>query len=176
MKRILFILLTTITILTSCASTIYTDYGYDDTSYVTYYHEYYYNGAYRPVIYRNSVYYYYYLNTWYRVPTHHYCNIHRFNKPHRFEYHKHIHGIGPGKRHNYSVRPNNNHRPNSGHSVKPNNSHRPNGTHKPNNNHSVKPNSNHRPNGNHSVRSGYNNSNKTFSNGSYSRGGSSRRR
>ena len=121
MKRILFILLTTITILTSCASTIYTDYGYDDTSYVTYYHEYYYNGAYRPVIYRNSVYYYYYLNTWYRVPTHHYCNIHRFNKPHRFEYHRHTHGIGPGKRHNHnhSVRPNNhNHRPNGNHSVK----------------------------------------------------------
>lgn len=157
MKRIIYIILFIFSItLSSCGTTLYTtsDY-YDDTSYVTYYHEYYYNGAYRPVIYRNSVYYYYYLNTWYRVPTHHYCNIHRFTKPHRFEYHKHTHGIGPCKRHNHSVRPNNNHRPN---------------------NHSVKPNNNHRPNHNHSVRSGYNNSNRTFSNGSYSRGGSSRRR
>ena len=63
MKRLIYIILFIFSItLSSCSTTLYTPYDYyDDTSYITYYNEYYYNGAYRPVIYRNSVYYYYYL-------------------------------------------------------------------------------------------------------------------
>lgn len=162
MKKLVFILMMFCT-LNSCAvtstgvsySSEYSEQYYPGER-IEYFYEYYYNGAYYPVIYVNGIPWFWYLNTWYTIPTNRYTYIRYFRTPH---YHyvtvrplvRHTpHRYHPQYKHRNDnhrpvVRPNNkpNHKPN----VRPNN--RPN-NHKPNNP-NVRPNN--RPtNHNSSVR------------------------
>ena len=166
MKKLVFILMMCCT-LNSCAVTstgVSYSSEYSEQYYagerIEYCYEYYYNGVYYPVIYVNSIPWFYYLNTWYTIPTNRYTYIRYFRTP---RYHfvnvrppvRHTpHRYHPQYKHRNdnhrpAVRPNNkpnNHKPNNP-NVRPNN--RPN-SHKPNNP-NVRPNN--RPtNHNSSVR------------------------
>ena len=132
MKKILLILMVLFT-LNSC-STITAGVSYSSeysTQYyagerIEYYHEYYYNGSYYPVIYINSIPWFYYLDCWYCIPTNRYVYIRNHHHPH---YH-YVYSRPPYKR-----APQYKHQ-NNGHNVRP--SQRPN--QKPNNHNTVRPN------------------------------------
>lgn len=163
MKRLIYILffIFTSTII-SCGSNVYSSVNYVDDTYNTdydiiYYHQYYYEGVYRPVILRNSLYYFYYLNNWYVIPSHRHYLIHKCNKPLRFNLLRHNHRYyNDHHRPNHNVRPpgNNHHRPN--HNVRPDNNHKYNNNVRPGNNH--KPNNTVRPSNNRPTQRSFGNS------------------
>lgn len=82
MKKIILLILLYIS-LTSCSMSLYEtqDYEYPKThtivttNYGMYYHQYYYNGLYCPVIYIKNTPYYFYKNYWYIVPYSNYKHI-----------------------------------------------------------------------------------------------------
>jgi hypothetical protein len=79
MKKIIFVLLLCISF-TSCGMTLYSSTGYNSTyttesTYGMYYHQYYYNGVYCPVLYVHTTPYYFYRDCWHVVPYVHYKHI-----------------------------------------------------------------------------------------------------
>jgi hypothetical protein len=127
MKKIFYIslLLCFCMPLMSCTTNLYTeqqDYVEYRGEYITYNYVYYYNGHYCPVIYSNSIYWFYHRDTWYRVPRQHYPIIRRYDRPVRkhFNYH-------PSNPHRTGGhRPPTHHKPNDRPSVHNKHDHKPN--------------------------------------------------
>lgn len=99
MKKIILLIFLCVS-LTSCSMSLYEtqDYGYSGTyttvttNYGMYYHQYYHNGLYCPVIYIKNTPYYFYRNYWYIVPYSNYRYI---------TYHKHGMRLKYRPPHNY---------------------------------------------------------------------------